>query len=364
MVENFQIKEILEQTNIYVAFKAVNNESGRLCYLKNCLVDQPRGLANIPTWEEEFHKVIKVITQASVKGLRTVVASGVNPKDGVPYIAYDWIEPNSVQAILAVQPVMAHEMAKELTRSMLEAVASMHHLGVVNGRITPVSVFHVNKGSGKSWVMNWDPIRSLRCKHGLNIFVSDKFSAPELMAGKDYTIQSDIYSVGKIIQLVFEGQDLPTNWAEWLKKMISRETSNRFSSMAEALREFNVINPLAVDEEQNASETNEFSQPEVKKTAPTVLTGRQITYTKKTVRPQVSFSNATSNAKRTSNVKVQANPGALDTTTTIYDSVRLMKEEGDAEEEQDKSDKKKDGDKKAEKSALGKLRSILSFPGS
>ena len=61
----------------------------------------------------------------------------------------------------------------------------------------------------------------------------ESFVAPEVLAGEEPTVSSDIYSLGKLIEHLYQNADIPMEYKRMVKKATQQEPSKRYASIAD-----------------------------------------------------------------------------------------------------------------------------------
>ncbi len=128
---------------------------------------------------------------------------------------------------------------EDFTRQLLEAVAYLHEQGVYGVCYSPETVF-LRKGDNAvllthvgSYYMNMSNPAELY-HDGMEEFV-----APEVMNQGTIDNRCDIYSVGRLLQNVFDKSDMPLELRNVVKKAISVAPEDRFSTPQEMLNSIN-----------------------------------------------------------------------------------------------------------------------------
>lgn len=236
MMHDFQIEELVEQDSGTVSYKAYNSQSGRKCKVKRYLMDDLSGLGKVAGWQEEFLRLIEEFTQMESPHLPTLLGGGIDPQDGSPYLVYQWIDSSSLKDILHKHGELDQAVTRQLLEDALRATETLHNRGLLHGDLSPRTIHYTDAEGERRWLVDWDLIRSLRCRYQVQRWGVDAYVAPELREGGGPTVQSDLYSLGKVAEIMVE--DSGRNpLAAWLKRMTESEAGYRFGSAGEAMAE-------------------------------------------------------------------------------------------------------------------------------
>lgn len=128
---------------------------------------------------------------------------------------------------------------EDFTRQLLEAVGYLHQQGVFGVCFSPQTVF-LRKGDnavllfhvGSHYLTMSDPGQLY--SGGMEGFV-----APEVMSKGTVDNRCDIYSVGKLLQKIFDHADMPLELRKVVKKAVSEAPEDRYSTPDEMLKSIN-----------------------------------------------------------------------------------------------------------------------------
>lgn len=128
---------------------------------------------------------------------------------------------------------------EEFTRQLLETVSYLHSQGVFGVCYSPETVF-LRKGDnavllshvGSHYISMSDPAQLYH--DGLEEYV-----APEVMSSGTIDNRCDIYSIGRLLQKVFDQADMPLELRRVVKKAVSDSPEDRFNTPDEMLRNIN-----------------------------------------------------------------------------------------------------------------------------
>lgn len=142
-----------------------------------------------------------------------------------------------LQQVLNDTPAIVAEpnFIEEFTRQLLETAAYLHEQGVFGVCYSPQTIF-LRKGDnavllthvGSHYLSMSDPQQIYH--DGLEEFV-----APEVMNKGTVDNRCDIYSIGRLLQKVFDQSDMPLELRKVVKRAVSESPEDRFNTPADML---------------------------------------------------------------------------------------------------------------------------------
>ncbi len=128
---------------------------------------------------------------------------------------------------------------EDFTRQLLEAAAYLHEQGVFGVCYSPQTIF-LRKGDnapllihvGSHYLSMSNPTQLYR--DGMEQFV-----APEVMNKGTIDNRCDIYSIGRLLQKIFDQSDMPLELRKVVKKAVSEAPEDRFNTPLEMLNSIN-----------------------------------------------------------------------------------------------------------------------------
>ena len=234
MFDNFKIEATIDENQNYTSYEATDKTSGDKYLVRKYKLDELTGLTKVEGWEEEFTEMIDGFSQTPVKYLRPVIGGGVAPEDKAPYIVFDWFDGLTAETVLKDKSRLELDEIQEIINNTLTALKPIHEKGLIHAGISPKSLYQTKIEGKEVWALDWDPIRSLRCKHGLYRLGLDFFTAPELIAGGKATVHSDIYAIGKTGEKLAARKVNRPCLAEWISQASANTPDQRFTDVSYA----------------------------------------------------------------------------------------------------------------------------------
>ncbi|WP_377136765.1 protein kinase domain-containing protein [Rubritalea spongiae] len=233
--ENYQIEEMVEQAPFYVVYEALDKRSGEKCLIKRYLVDDSSEIGQIEGWKDQFTELLEQFKAFKIASVRNIIDGGLDSNDGKACSIFEWLNATSLVQIQADHPSLGLENFTQMAQSILKGLVELHARGVLQARLTPETILYTETEGKSPWVILWDPIRALRCKHGVNRFENDYYTAPELINGDIATAQSDLYALGKVLENVACEYTDDSRLQAWHTRLVNADAHQRYSSAQEAL---------------------------------------------------------------------------------------------------------------------------------
>ncbi len=227
-VGNYVIAEKIGEGGMGVVYRASHQTLGRQVAVKVLHGDSHRA----PELVSRFFNEAKAATEIRNEHIIDVLDFGHTP-DGRPYIVMEWLEGESLAALLAREPVLEDQRALALLRGIGEALAAAHELGVIHRDLKPDNIFLQQKGAraefikvldfGIAKLLQQDGPSDFKTRSGMLLGTPAYMSPEQCRGARDIDHRSDIYALGVIAYQMFTGQ-LPFR-AEGLGELIYKHMS-------------------------------------------------------------------------------------------------------------------------------------------
>ena len=128
---------------------------------------------------------------------------------------------------------------EDFTRQLLEAVAYLHEQGVYGVCYSPETIF-LRKGDNAVLLTHvGSHYLSMSNPSQLYYGGMEEFVAPEVMNNGTVDNRCDIYSVGRLLQRIFDQADMPMELRNVVKKAVSEAPEDRFNTPKDMLDSIN-----------------------------------------------------------------------------------------------------------------------------
>ena len=183
------------------------------------------------------------------------------------YLALEWLPGPDLSARIGQQPLSLSDLI-QLVRQSLRALSAVHQAGYVHRDIKPENIRQSESGAWK--LIDFGEARSLEDASQQAMMGSIHFMAPEQFGQARITPRTDLYSLGCLFYQAIAGRSLhegdttaqiitshlypspiavqsqtlklPIQFTSWLQALVSRQPSDRPSSAALALEQFDCLN--------------------------------------------------------------------------------------------------------------------------
>jgi serine/threonine protein kinase len=171
------------------------------------LTDQTRG---------RFVREASALQALDHPGIVKVLDHGVN--DGVPFVVLEYLDGQTVEAMIGDGKPLAVELALEIVRQALTAVAYAHEQDVVHRDLKPENLFvrRTEDGSLQVKVLDYglakfmqperDPTKGVALTMAGMIMGTPLYMPPEQAAGSQVDLPVDVYALGCVLFELLSGR--------------------------------------------------------------------------------------------------------------------------------------------------------------
>ncbi len=163
----------------------------------------PEVAARNPAALARFYNEVRIARQVSHTNVCRVYDLG--EVEGQPYLSMEYVDGEDLGSLLRRIGRLPSDKAIEIARQLCAGLAAAHAKGVLHRDLKPANV--MLNGRGHVVVTDFglaalaDEIPGEEIRNG-----TPAYMAPEQLAGKEVTVQSDIYSLGLVLYEVFTGK--------------------------------------------------------------------------------------------------------------------------------------------------------------
>lgn len=193
----------------------------------------PDELARSPQRLARFHHEVRVARQVSHPNVCRV--HDIAEVDGQPFLTMEYIDGQDLAALLRQVGRLPEDTGIQLARQLCLGLAAAHEKGVIHRDLKPHNIMIDGRGRVRitdfglaGFAHEWDAA-DLRAG-------TPAYMAPEHLAGKEITLQSDLFALGLIFYEMFTGKRaFPARSAEELRQLYERDTPSLPSSLVNGL---------------------------------------------------------------------------------------------------------------------------------
>lgn len=163
----------------------------------------PEAAARNPAALARFYNEVRIARQVSHVNVCRVYDLG--EVEGQPYLSMEYIDGEDLGSLLRRIGRLPSDKAVDIARQLCAGLAAAHAKGVLHRDLKPANV--MLDGRGHVVVTDFglaalaDEIQGDEIRNG-----TPAYMAPEQLAGREVTAQSDIYSLGLVLYEVFTGK--------------------------------------------------------------------------------------------------------------------------------------------------------------
>jgi len=150
-----------------------------------------------------FHREVRIAREISHANVCRVFDIG--EANGVPFISMEYVDGEDLSTLLRRIGRLPQDKAIDIARQLCAGIAAAHDHGVLHRDLKPSNVMLDDRG--KVRIMDFGLAGVSTEIQGSEISSgTPAYMAPEQLAGREVTIQSDIYSLGLVLYEIFTGK--------------------------------------------------------------------------------------------------------------------------------------------------------------
>ncbi len=163
----------------------------------------PEVAARNPAALARFYNEVRIARQVSHSNVCRVYDLG--EVEGQPYLSMEYVDGEDLGSLLRRIGRLPSDKAVEIARQLCAGLAAAHAKGVLHRDLKPANI--MLNGRGQVVVTDFglaalaDEIPGEEIRNG-----TPAYMAPEQLAGREVTVQSDIYALGLVLYEIFTGK--------------------------------------------------------------------------------------------------------------------------------------------------------------
>ncbi|MFC1596847.1 protein kinase [Planctomycetota bacterium] len=199
LAKRYRIVGLLGKGGMGEIYRADDLKLGQAVALKLL----PERLASDPKRLEYFHNEVRLARQVSHPNVCRVYDIG--EVDGQHYLSMEYIDGEDLAGLIRRIGRLPPDKGIDVARQLCAGLAAAHAAGVLHRDLKPANV--MLDGRGRVRITDFGLARLSDEQGGVGeVAGTPAYMAPEQLAGREVTEQSDVYSLGLVLFEVFTGQ--------------------------------------------------------------------------------------------------------------------------------------------------------------
>jgi hypothetical protein len=163
----------------------------------------PESIAQDGAALARFHREVRIARQVSHPNVCRVFDIG--EADGLPFLTMEYVDGEDLATLLRRIGRLPSDKAIEIARQLCAGLAAAHDHGVIHRDLKPANVMIDGRGKVRITDFGLAGVAG-SFEAGESGAGTPAYMAPEQLAGKDPSVQSDIYALGLVLYEVFTGK--------------------------------------------------------------------------------------------------------------------------------------------------------------
>ncbi|MGE0641589.1 MAG: serine/threonine-protein kinase [Thermoanaerobaculia bacterium] len=270
----YRIQGKIGEGSMGVVFRAIEPALGRTVAIKFLKTDPEAAAGGTPATREMHLRFLQEArSAATIQHPGAVTIYRVGQERGVPFIAMEWLDGETLATRLARVGRLGIEEACDFAIQALDALQAAHDAGVVHRDIKPANLMILRDGRVKVLDFGIARFRSadlLRTESGV-MLGTPAYAAPEQLRAEEVDARSDLYSLGMVLYEALAGRlphsaesllelatkvlrdtptpigvvrpDLPPPLVQALSRALAKDRAARWPSAREMARALRAVAP-------------------------------------------------------------------------------------------------------------------------
>jgi protein kinase-like protein len=161
----------------------------------------PETIESDPVRLAQFHTEVRLARQVAHKNVCRMY--DVGEVEGLPFLTMEYVDGEDLASLLRRIGRLPEDKALDLARQLCAGLAAAHERGVLHRDLKPANV--MIDGQGQVRITDFGLAAIAGSTHN-PLAGTPAYMAPELLAGKEPSVQSDIYALGLVLYELFTGR--------------------------------------------------------------------------------------------------------------------------------------------------------------
>ncbi len=178
----------------------------------------------------QFHNEVRLARQIAHKNVCRMYDIGET--DGLPFMTMEYVDGEDLASLLRRIGRLPEDKALELAHQLCAGVAAAHDRGVLHRDLKPANI--MIDGAGQVRITDFG-LAAIEGAADIAHAGTPAYMAPELLAGRDPSIESDIYALGLVLYEIFTGRRAYT--AQNVRELIRQQNEMTITSPATLVKD-------------------------------------------------------------------------------------------------------------------------------
>jgi hypothetical protein len=208
LAERYRIQRVLGEGGMGRVYLAEHERMGRLSAVKV----MGASLASTPEAVSRFNREAANASRIHQPNVAAIYDFG-EAADGTLYLAMEYVEGETLTALLKREGPLAPARAAELLAQIADGLHAAHHLDIVHRDLKPDNILVTRHQDGREWVKIVDFGIAKQTKRGDQTVTSlgvaigtPEYMSPEQIAGETLDARTDLYSLALVLFTMLTGQ--------------------------------------------------------------------------------------------------------------------------------------------------------------
>jgi hypothetical protein len=213
LAERYRIIGLIGRGGMGEVYRADDLKLGQPVALKF----MPEKLASEPAWIERFYAEVRHARGVSHPNVCRVY--DVGEIEGRHFLSMEYVDGEDLASLLRRIGRLPPDKAVEIARELCAGLAAAHDKGVLHRDLKPGNV--MIDGRGRARITDFGlAVAAGEDRGGTEVSGTPAYMAPEQLAGKGSSVQSDLYALGLVLYELFTGRKAfeAATLAEWRRK--------------------------------------------------------------------------------------------------------------------------------------------------
>ncbi len=193
----------------------------------------PPSIETDPVRLAQFHSEVRLARQVAHKNVCRMY--DVGEVDGLPFLTMEYVDGEDLSSLLRRIGRLPEDKALDVARQLCAGLAAAHERGILHRDLKPANV--MIDGQGQVRVTDFG-LAAVAGASGQSRAGTPGYMAPELLAGEDATVQSDIYALGLVLYELFTGRRAFA--AQSIAELVRLQNDSRLTPPSTIVRDLDV----------------------------------------------------------------------------------------------------------------------------